>query len=268
MQSFENMFDIKGRIALVTGGASGIGAMITEALVDAGCKVTIASRKYHALEHFADEMNAKGPGSAHPVAADLSTAEGTEALAAHMQANEDHLDILINNSGATWGDSLDNFPRKAWDKIMNLNVTAMADLTRLLLPMLEARATAENPSRVINVGSVMGTRPMADAGGGNGVYSYVASKAAVHHLTKTYSNELAHRHITVNAIAPGPFPSRMMAYATDSAEKREVLGKTVPLGRVGEPEDMACVIRWFCSKGGSYITGNIIAIDGGAAAAP
>lgn len=270
MEALEQLFNISGKTALVTGGSSGIGAMITEALVMAGCRVFIASRKQESLDAVANELNALGKGSVETIAADLSSAEGTEALVAALKEKTDHINILVNNSGATWGDGLDQFPRKAWDKILNLNVTAMADLTRLMLPLLEAQASDRDPARVINIGSVMGTRPHAAIGEmkGHGAYSYVASKAAVHHLTKMYSNELAHRHITVNAIAPGPFPSRMMKFATDSEEKRDFLGSTVPLGRIGEPADMACAVRWLCSKGGAYITGNILAIDGGMSAMP
>lgn len=270
MQSLEQLFDIKGKVALVTGGGSGIGAMITEALVNAGCTVYIASRKQDALDEIAAELNKQGPGTVKGIAADLGTGEGTEALVAAISAEVDHVDILVNNSGISWGDALDTFPRDAWEKVLNLNVTAMADLTRLMLPLLTKSATAADPSRVINIGSVMGTRAMGSlvTGSGVGAYSYTASKAAVHHLTKMYSNELASRHITVNALAPGPFPSRMTAFALKNDAMADHITKDVPLGRVGVPEDMACVIRWLCSKGGSYITGNIVAIDGGTAAKP
>lgn len=268
MQSFDDLFDITGKVALVTGGGSGIGEMMSETLVRAGCTVYIASRKTGALIEVADRLNAIGPGKVKVLTADLSTEDGTKSLADQLMADSDRLDILCNNSGATWGAPLEDFPRDAWDKILNLNVTAIGELTKHLIPILATTATADCPARIINTGSVMGTRFQAQIGAGNGAYSYAASKAAVHHLTKIYAGELADKHITVNAIAPGPFPSRMMAFATNSEEKRKTMGKTVPLGRVGEPEDIACLIRFLCSKGGGYITGAIIPIDGGQNATP
>lgn len=268
MNTFEQLFDISGKVALVTGGGSGIGEMMAESLVMAGCKVFIASRKTSALLDVANRLNEVGPGSVDVLTADLSSEQGTLSLVEQLKAKTDSLHILCNNSGATWGAPLADFPREAWEKIMTLNVTAIGDLTKHLIPMLEQSSSAEDPARVINTGSVMGTRPQAQLGGGMGAYSYMASKAAVHHLTRALSNELASRHITVNAIAPGPFPSRMMAFATDSEEKRKMMGKTVPLGRVGEPEDVNCLIRYLCSKGGGYISGAIIPIDGGMSAMP
>lgn len=268
MQSFENLFNIEGKTALVTGGGSGIGEMIAETLVDAGCKVFIASRKYGALKEVADRLNAKGPGSVEVLTADLSTGEGVEHLTAQLKDHTDSLDILCNNSGATWGALLEDYPRDAWDKILDINVTAVGDLTLKLLPLLEKAGTPDDPARVINTGSIMGTRPMASSGGPNKVFSYNASKAAVHHLTRAFANEFTHKNITVNAIAPGPFQSRMMAFATDTEEKREMIGKTVPLGRIGSPDDITCLIRYLCSKGGGYITGAIIPIDGGMSTQP
>lgn len=268
MHSLDQLFNITGKNALVTGGGSGIGEMMTETLVRAGCRVFIASRKTGALIKVADRLNAIGPGKVEVLTADLSSAEGVASLYDQLCDHIDALHILCNNSGATWGAPMEDFPREAWDKILNLNVAAIGDVTKHMLPLLEKAASADDPARVINTGSVMGTRYNAQIGGGNGAYSYVASKAAVHHLTKVFAGELAAKHITVNAIAPGPFPSRMMAFATDTEEKRAMMGKTVPLGRVGEEDDIACLIRFLCSKGGGYVSGAIIPIDGGMNAQP
>lgn len=258
-----NLFDISDKVALVTGGGSGIGTMATEALVRAGCKVYIASRRLESCEAVADELNEIGPGRVIALQADLSTAEGTEHLAEIMSEREDALHILVNNSGMTWGAPFEDFPREKWDDVLRLNVTAVADLTRLLLPLLKKTGTAEDPARVVNLGSVVGTRPSA-----NSAYSYGTSKAAVHHLTKILANELADCHITVNAIAPGPFPSRMMAHITGDESRRKAMESGVPLHRVGRPEDIAGVLLMLSSRAGSYITGGIIPLDGGLSALP
>ncbi|WP_262689603.1 SDR family oxidoreductase [Kordiimonas aestuarii] len=257
------LYQIGGKVALVTGGGSGIGTMATEALVRAGCKVYIASRRLASCEDVAEELNAVGPGEVIALQADLSTPEGTEGLAKEIEAREGKLDILVNNSGMTWGAPFEDFPRQKWDDVFRLNVTAVADLTRLVLPLLKKAGTKEDPARVVNLGSVVGTRPVS-----NTAYSYGASKAAVHHLTKILSNELAKFHITVNAIAPGPFPSRMMAFVTENKERRRAQEERVPLHRCGEPEDVAGVLIMLCSRAGGYITGGIIPLDGGISALP
>ena len=261
-----SLFDVTGKTALVTGGATGIGAMITEGLVRAGCRVFIASRKADVLVPFAERMNEIVPGAVVSVKADLSSEEGTENLVQAIRQGTDHVDILINNSGASWGADFDDFPRSGWDKVLGLNVTALADLTRAMMPLLESRASSDTPSRVINLGSIMGTRATPSVTNSVGAYSYTVSKGAVHHLTRLFSNELAPRHVTVNAIAPGPFPSRMMAFAEDEQEKREALAKNVPLGRIGEADDVVGTVIWLCSRAGAYITGAIIPLDGGMSA--
>jgi NAD(P)-dependent dehydrogenase (short-subunit alcohol dehydrogenase family) len=260
------LFDISGKIAVVTGGATGIGAMITEGLVRAGCHVFIASRKADILEAFAAEMNEIEPNSVGWIVADLATAEGTAALVEALRQKTDHIDILVNNSGASWGATFDDFPRSGWDKVLSVNVTAIADLTRLLMPLLECRAGFDAPSRIINIGSIMGTWATPSVTNSVGAYSYTVSKGAVHHLTKLFSNELAPRHVTVNAIAPGPFPSRMMAFATDAEEKRQALAANIPLGRIGTADDVVGTVIWLCSRAGSYLTGAIIPLDGGMSA--
>lgn len=261
--NISKLFDVTGKVALVTGGGSGIGTMATEALVRAGCKVYIASRRLDSCESVAEELNSIGPGVVIALQADLTTEEGTGALVERLMASEGGLDILVNNSGTTWGAPLEDFPRQKWDDVFALNVTAVADLTKQLLPMLNKAGTTDDPARVINLGSVMGTRF-----GSNQAYSYGASKAAIHHLTRILSNELAAQHITVNAIAPGPFPSRMMSHVIHNEARRAALEAGVPLHRCGEPEDIAGVLLMLCSRAGSYITGGIIPLDGGVSAKP
>ncbi len=259
-----DLFDIKGKTVLVTGGASGIGLMASRAFAAAECTVLIASRKGAVCEGAAKAINDEtGRDCAHGFAADLSHQDGVDAAVREVAARTAKLDILMNNAGATWGAPLGEFPRSGWDKIMNVNVTGVFMLTQALLPMLEAAARADDPARIVNVGSVVGTRAV-----GNNAYSYAASKAAVHHLTKILSHELAARHITVNAIAPGPFPSRMMAFVTENEELAALARADVPLGRLGEPEDVAGVLQYLCSRAGAFISGAVIPLDGGMSAKP
>lgn len=259
-----DLFDISGKTALVTGGASGIGLMATQALAQAGCKVLIASRKGEVCEQAAAAINNElDEPRVQGMAGDLSSEQGVLALVEEISKRTDKLDILMNNAGATWGAPLGAFPWKAWDKIMNVNVAGVFALTQGLLPMLEQSASADDPGRIINLGSFVGTRAV-----GNNAYSYAASKAAVHHLTKILSNELAARQITVNAIAPGPFPSRMMAYVTENEELADLMRAQVPLGRLGKPQDIAGALIYLSAKASSYVTGAVLPLDGGMSAKP
>lgn len=259
MSIYEDLFSVKGKTALVTGAATGIGRMAATALAMAGAKVLIASRKGADCERVAGEINALGgPGSAEGFAGDVSTEAGVDSLVAEVKARTGQLHILINNAGVTWGEPLETFPYKAWARVLDVNVTGLFHLTRQLLPLLDAAASDADPARIINLGSVMGTQPMAD-----GAYSYTASKAAVHHLTRTLADEFAGRRITVNAFAPGPFQSRMTAFATGSDEGADKVGQRVPLGRIGAPTDIAAATLFLCGRGGSYVTGAILPLDGG-----
>jgi NAD(P)-dependent dehydrogenase (short-subunit alcohol dehydrogenase family) len=259
MSYLDELFSVAGKKALVTGGATGIGRMAATALVEAGAEVMIASRKGEDCEKVAGELNALGAsGKAEGFAGDVGSEEGVAALAGEVKKRTDGLDILINNAGLSWGAPLKEFPYSAWARVLNVNVTGLFHLTRELLPLLARTASFEDPSRIINLGSVMGTQPMAD-----GAYSYTASKAAVHHLTRTLANELAEKFITVNAFAPGPFQSRMTAFATGTEEKAEIVASHVPLRRIGAPSDIAGATLYLCSKAGSYVTGAIVPIDGG-----
>tara|TARA_R110002020_G_scaffold48855_7_gene139556 strand:+ start:5355 stop:6188 length:834 start_codon:yes stop_codon:yes gene_type:complete len=253
------LFGVSGKTALVTGGATGIGRMIATGLVQAGARVLIASRKGDDCIQAAEEINGLGAsGSAEGFAGDVGTEAGVAALAGEVRSRTGRLNILVNNAGVTWGAPYADFPHAAWAKVMSVNVAGLFTLTRDLTPLLINSATDADPARVINLGSVMGTQPAAD-----GAYSYSASKAAVHHLTRILAEELAASHITVNAFAPGPFQSRMTAFATSHDEQVEKVGAGVPLGRIGGPDDVAGAAIYLCSRAGSYITGAILPIDGG-----
>lgn len=263
MSIFEELFSLSGKKALVTGGATGIGRMISTALVRAGADVMIASRKEDECVATAAELNGlasdeNSGGKAAGFAGDVSTEAGVAALVAEVKSRTEQLHILFNNAGATWGAPIDEFPYGSWSRILDVNVTGLFNLTRDLLPLLEAAASPEDPARVVNLGSVMGTAALGD-----GAYSYAASKAAVHHLTRILGKELAGNHITFNAFAPGPFQSKMTAFATGTDEKAKAVAKTVPLKRLGKPEDIAGAALYLCGKGGSYVTGAILPIDGG-----
>ncbi|MGG7564632.1 SDR family oxidoreductase [Rhodovulum sp. DZ06] len=259
MSYLDDMFGVHGKTALVTGGATGIGRMIATGLAHGGARVLIASRKGEDCARVADEINAEGPaGKVEGFGGDVGTAEGVQALAAEVASRTDKLHILFNNAGITWGAELGKFPRFGFDKVMNVNVAGLFDLTQALMPIMTETATDEDPARVINLGSVMGHWPLGD-----GAYSYSASKAAVHHLTKILAKELAPRRFTVNAFAPGPFQSNMTAFATASDEQAAAVGSDVPLGRIGIPSDIQGASLFLCSKAGAYTTGCILPLDGG-----
>ena len=251
-----DLFSIDGKVALVTGGTRGIGLMIARGFVEAGAKVYVASRKEDAVAAAEQELGEIG--EAVGLAADLSTKEGCDALAAAIAEREERLDILVNNAGANWAAPIDEFPDSGWDRVLDLNVKGVFHLTRALLPQLRAAGDADDPARVINIGSIDGIHvPMFET------YAYSSSKAAVHQLTRHLAKRLASEHITVNAVAPGPFESKMMEWTLE--QFREQIEQSCPLGRIGRPEDMAGVAIYLASKAGSYVTGAIIPVDGGIA---
>lgn len=249
-----DLFSISGKVALVTGGSRGIGEMIAEGFVRAGARTYISSRKAEACEATAERLREYGQCVAVP--ADLSTQDGIAHLVGKLEGEESRLDILVNNAGATWGAPIEEFPEGGWDKVMNINVKGPFFLTQALLPLLEQAANPEDPARIINVGSIDGLKVNSLP-----TFSYGPSKAAVHHLTRTLAAHLAGRYITANAIAPGPFPSQMMAHTLDTMG--EQIRERVPLKRIGEPSDMAGVALYLASRAGSYVTGIVIPVDGG-----
>lgn len=254
------LFSLNGKTVLVTGGATGIGFMAATAFVHAGARVLIASRKESACVEAAGTLNSMdASGQAVGFAGDVSTEAGVLALAEAVSAHTERLDILMNNAGTAWGAPLDDFPYMAWERVMSVNVTGAFALTQKLLPMLRAAATDEDPSRVINVGSVLGDIPMAE-----GPYSYAVSKAAVHHMTRVLANELAGERITVNALAPGPFVSNMTNYVAGDEEGQRKISARIPLGRMGRAEDIAGAVLYLSGIGGAYITGAILPVSGGA----
>jgi NAD(P)-dependent dehydrogenase (short-subunit alcohol dehydrogenase family) len=249
-----DLFSLKGKTALVTGGSSGIGLMIATGMVEAGARVYVASRKADACEAVAKELSAKGECIATP--ADLGTEAGCRALADTIALREPSLDILVNNAGANWGAPLAEYPDAAFDKVIALNVKGVFHLTRFLAPLLAKAATDDDPARVINIGSIDGLQaPTLET------YAYSSSKAAVHHLTRVLAAKLAPQRITVNAIAPGPFESKMMHATLERFG--EGIRASVPLGRIGRPDDMAGTAIFLASRAGAYLTGTVIPVDGG-----
>ncbi|ORZ02239.1 hypothetical protein BCR43DRAFT_554819 [Syncephalastrum racemosum] len=253
----EALFSVKDKVVLVTGGSRGIGEMIATGFVQAGAKVYISSRSAKACDEVAAKLSAMGPGKCVALPADLQNVEDIKKLVQGLSKHESHLDVLINNAGATWGAPLDEYPEAAFQKVMNLNVNRVFALTQACLPLLRAKASQENPSRVINIGSINGvTVPKFES------YAYSASKAAVHHMSRHLAGRLGRESITVNAIAPGSFPSKMMA---ETLRKHgDEIKAAVPVGRVGTPEDVAGTCIYLSSRAGNYTTGATIVVDGGA----
>lgn len=250
----KDLFSIREKVALVTGGSRGIGLMIARGFVEAGARVYISSRKQEACDRAAAELSQHGACISLP--ADLSTEAEAKRLAQELAAREPALHILVNNAGANWGAPLEEYPDAAWDKVLALNVKAVFHLTRALLPLLEKGSQAGDPARVINIGSIDGLMaPVLET------YAYSASKAAVHHLTRALAQRLAARRITVNAIAPGPFESKMMAETLERF--RDAIVASCPLGRIGEAEDVAGTAIFLASRAGAYLTGAVIPVDGG-----
>lgn len=248
------LFDLSGKVAIVTGGSRGIGAMIAQGFVAAGAKTYITARKQAELEATAAQISENGECIA--ISSDLSTMAGIESFVAEIQARESQVDILVNNAGATWGQAIDEFTEQGWDRVMDLNTKSIFFLSQKLLPMLREGANAEDRSRIINIASINGFgNPNMEN------YSYSASKAAVIHLTKHMAARLIKDNILVNGIAPGFFPSKMTAFILDSNE--EAAAASVPAGRIGTPEDAAGTAIYLSSRASAFVNGHTVVLDGG-----
>lgn len=259
-----NLFSIEGKIALVTGGSRGIGEMIAAGFLANGAKVYISSRKAEVCNETANRLQEQYGGECISLPADLSNLNGIESLVNSLPDGE-KLDILVNNAGASWGEPIDEYSEKGWDKVMDTNVKGVFFLTQKLLPLLRSSATAEDPSRVINIGSIDGIKTgLFDA------FSYGPSKAALHHLTRVLAASLVKENIIVNAIAPGPFPTWMLSTGVGGGGDLDInwdeVGNSNPRGRVGTPEDIAGLAIFLCSRAGAYTVGETITCDGGAVA--
>lgn len=252
--NINEMFSVAGKTAIVTGGSRGIGKMIAEGFVENGVKTYITARKAEACEATAAELSVNGVCIALP--ADISTTSGRNLFVKAIKQRENKIDILVNNAGAAWGASFEDYPDDGYDKVMDINVRAVFMLTRDLLPLLTKDASTENPSRVINIGSIDGLRISSTEN-----FAYGASKAAVHFLTRNLAVSLARKGLTFNAIAPGTFESKMMAHTL--AQFQDRIEKENPMGRIGSPRDMAGLALFLASPAATYMTGQVIALDGG-----
>ena len=259
-----NLFSIEGKVALITGGSRGIGEMIAAGFLANGAKVYISSRKSDVCDATAKKLQEEFGGECISVPADLSNLEGINTLADSI-SEKDSLDILVNNAGASWGEPIDEYSEKGWDKVMDTNVKGVFFLTQKLLPLLRKSGTAEDPSRVINIGSIDGIKTgLFDA------FSYGPSKAALHHLTRVLAASLVRENIIVNAIAPGPFPTWMLSTGVGGGGDIDIdwseVGNSNPRGRVGTAEDIAGLAIFLSSRAGAYTVGQTITCDGGVVA--
>ena len=261
--NLKNLFSIEGKVALVTGGSRGIGEMIAAGFLANGAKVYISSRKAEVCDATAERLQKEFGGECISIPANLSEIDGIEAAVAEIEKREDRLDILVNNAGVSWGAPIDEFPEVGWDKVFDTNVKGVFFLTQKLLPQLRAAGTAEDPARIINIGSIDGLQSSVFS-----VFSYGASKAAVHHLTRFLANHLVKDNIICNAIAPGPYPTWMLSTGvgyggeTDGVDW-DAIGGSNPRGRVGTPEDIAGLAIFLCSRAGAFVVGETITSDGG-----
>ncbi|PVU96733.1 hypothetical protein BB561_000994 [Smittium simulii] len=256
------LFSVKDKVVLVTGGSRGIGLMIASGFVSNGAKVYISSRSADVCDEVAKQLTQTGPGKCISLPADLQNMSDIKALVGKLNFLEpDGINVLINNAGANWAQPIDKYTESGFNKVMSLNLTNIFFLSQKLIPLLEKKATKQDPARIINIGSVDGNTVSQHP-----TFAYGASKAGLHHLTRGMSIPLGQRNITVNAVAPGPFQSKMMKETLDKHGQEIV--KKVPMGRIGEPDDMAGVCIYLSSKAGNYVNGSVIVVDGGSSISP
>ncbi|KAI9699647.1 MAG: hypothetical protein M1836_002681 [Candelina mexicana] len=257
------LFNVKGKVVLITGGAKGIGRMISEGFVSNGAKVYISSRDGQACEEACKQLNALGKGTAVAIPANFYKEDDCKKLAEEVSQREKstnsarkELHVLVNNSGSNWGAPYDEYPESAWQRVLTLNLHRVFTITQLLTPLLENGASNGDPARIINIGSVDGLRvPSLET------FAYSSSKAGLHHLSRVLANHLGKRNITSNTIACGPFESKMMAATLKKF--KDTIEAGIPLGRIGTPEDVAGTALFLSSRAGSYVNGATIALDGG-----
>jgi NAD(P)-dependent dehydrogenase (short-subunit alcohol dehydrogenase family) len=254
----KNLFALSGKVAVVTGGSRGIGEMIAQGFVENGVRTYITARKSEELNATAEKLSRIGECVA--IQADLSTMAGIESFVAELQSREDQIHVLVNNAGASWGASIDDYPESGWDKVMDLNAKSIFFLTQKMLPLLRVAGNEDDPSRVINISSINGfTHPLLNN------YAYSASKAAVIHMTRHMAADLAKDYVNVNGIAPGFFRSKMTAGLIDEFE--EEMTARIPRGRLGTLEDMAGTAIYLSSRASAWMVGHTLVLDGGAVAA-
>lgn len=259
--SVTNLFSVEGKTVLVTGGSRGIGEMIAAGFLANGAKVYVSSRKAAVCDATAARLSETFGGTCVSVPADLSNLDGVDELVSAM--GDEPLHVLVNNAGVSWGATIEDFPEVGWDKVMDTNVKGVFFLTQRLLPRLEAAGTADDPARIINIGSIDGIRTPSFE-----TWSYGPSKAALHALTRQLGARLVKRNIIANAIAPGPFPTWMLSTGVGTGGDVEgtdwdALGRTMPRGRVGTAQDIAGTALFLASRAGAFIVGEVIACDGG-----
>ena len=252
----EELFSVKDKIVLVTGGSRGIGEMIAEGFLSNGAKVYITSRKENDIKETATRLKEKYGGTCEPISCDISNIKGIENLFEEFSKKERNLDVLVNNAGAVWGEPLHKFSEDGWDKVMDLNVKSIFFMVQKFLDLLKKNTTSDNPARIINIGSIDGINtPYYEN------YSYSVAKSAVHKLTSVLAAKLIKDNIICNAIAPGPFPSKMLGSAVE--HDYSIISKKNPSGRVGRPEDIAGLAIFLASRAGQYTVGETITCDGG-----
>jgi NAD(P)-dependent dehydrogenase (short-subunit alcohol dehydrogenase family) len=250
----DNLFSVRGKVALVTGGTSGIGHMIAEGLVANGAIVYIVGRSNHTCRDTAAALSANGV--CHALPGDISSNDGIRALMTALAGQETQLDILVNNAGIMAEASIETLTEADWDSVMDLNLKSAIFMVQAALPLLRKAAANADHASIINTGSIGGRRV-----GPKENYAYAAAKAGLHHITGSLARRLGKENITVNAIAPGIFPSRITQINSD--EMLKAVTAMIPRGRVGEPADIAGTVIYLAARSGGFTTGAVLPVDGG-----